>query len=521
MRYHAFLPHYPMDTFVINRLKILLLLMVLAATAPVQSAAGHGNGIQWYPGTVRQAFAEAKKSGKPVFLYWGAVWCPPCNQLKATLFKNLAFIQKTRLFMPVYLDGDTEAAQKLGEQFGVLGYPTLMLFTPEGEEITRLPGGMSLDLYPQMLDLALAKTRPVATLVRDILDNGRNPSNEEWHMLAYYSWEQDGGKALGERDLAGVLKILSDRVPANLPKEKARLSAQYLSALAAREEPPGKREAGDAVKRLQQLLASREFSRDNFSFVIHEPDVLIPRITQAGSKDRKMLMSAWKQALDLLQQDSSLGPAQKLSVYAGRIHWLKTAGKKVPNDLRKEIRQAVSQARSKLTDGHERIAVNYAAYGLLKASGQLALAEQLINEEMAAGSNNQYWMLVLADLAAESGDEAEALNWYAKAWETATGAATKIQWGSYYIRQLTEQTPDDDAKIIEVSKELFSQLEKQKAPFHGRSKRALERVFKALNAWAQVSSPAELIEIKGAFINTCLPFGKEAMERCEFIMKAS
>ncbi len=42
---------------------------------------------------------------------------------------------------------------------------------------------------------------------------------------------------------------------------------------------PGKKEAGDAVKRLQQLLASGEFSRDNFSFVIHEPDVLIPRIT--------------------------------------------------------------------------------------------------------------------------------------------------------------------------------------------------------------------------------------------------
>ncbi len=146
---------------------------------------------------------------------------PPCNQLKATLFKNPAFIQKTRLFVPVYLDGDTEAAQKLGEQFGVLGYPTLMLFTPEGEEITRLPGGMSLDLYPQMLDLALdlalAKIRPVATLVRDILDNGRNPSNEEWHMLAYYSWEQDGGKALGERDLAGVLTRKFHRPTGNRP----------------------------------------------------------------------------------------------------------------------------------------------------------------------------------------------------------------------------------------------------------------------------------------------------------------
>ncbi|WP_457666825.1 thioredoxin family protein [Thiolapillus sp.] len=509
------------SSYVINRLKILFLLVILVASASVRAATDHADGIRWYPGTVKQAFAEAKKSGKPVFLYWGAVWCPPCNQLKATLFRNPAFIRKTRLFVPVYLDGDTEAAQKLGEQLGVLGYPTLMLFSPGGEEITRLPGGMNLDLYPRMLDLALAQTRPVATLIREILDNGRKPSAEEWRMLAYYSWEQDGGKALGERDLAAVLKTLSDKVPASLSKEKARLSAQYLSALAAREQPPGKEETRDAVKRLQQLLASGELSRDNFSFVVHELDVLIPRISRAGSQDREKLMSAWQQALNDLQKDATLSPAQKLSVYAGKIHWLKTAGKKLPESLKEEIRQAVDQARSKLNDGHERIAVNYAAYNVLKASGQLALAEQLINQEMAAGSNNQYWMLVLADLAAESGDEAEALNWYARAWDTATGAATKIQWGSYYIRQLTEQAPDEDAKIIQVSKELFSQLEKQKAPFHGRSKRALERVFKALNVWGQVSSPAELIEIKRAFINTCLPFGKEAMERCESIMKAS
>ena len=52
------------------------------------------------------AFAKARAEGKPVFLYWGAVWCPPCNQVKATIFNRQDFIDRSRFFVPVYLDGD-------------------------------------------------------------------------------------------------------------------------------------------------------------------------------------------------------------------------------------------------------------------------------------------------------------------------------------------------------------------------------------------------------------------------------
>jgi hypothetical protein len=380
---------------------------------------------------------------------------------------------------------------------------------------------MSMDLDPRMLDLALAKVKPVATLVKEILDDNKTPDAAEWHMLAYYSWSQDAGRALGERDLTKVLKILADRVPRSLSKERTRLDAEYLSALADRETPPTVAEKHDAVQRLQHVLDLAETYRDNFIFLVYELDVLIPRISSAESKERQQLLQTWRQALEKLAGDRQLSSAQKLLVYAGRLHWLKAAGKEHPASLQKEIREAVVRERKAVRDGHERIAVNYAAYGILKSSEQLSLAEQLISEEMQAGSNNQYWMLVLADLAAESGDEAKALAWYAKAWDASTGAATRIQWGSYYIRQLTEQAPDDDEKIIEVTEAFFAQLAKQKSPFHGRSRRALERVFKALNAWGQVSSPAELIRLKSSFIKVCVPFGKEAISRCEAIMKTT
>jgi thioredoxin-like negative regulator of GroEL len=505
----------------IGQALLMSFLLVISGEGPASAAMIEGNGIQWYSGSVDEAFAEARHQNRPVFLYWGAAWCPPCNQLKATLFRNPAFVGKTRLFVPVYLDGDTEAAQQRGEQFGVLGYPTLILFTPRGEEITRLPGGMSMERYPEVLDLALARVQPVARLLEQILDQGKEPHTREYHLLATYAWNQDGGRALGNRELSQVLKTLAEQVPATLPREKSRLNAQYLLALADRREPPDTEEKADAIQRLQEVLNNEAAYQDNFFFLIYGLETLLPEITEAGSLERKRLIRDWDRALTRLHEVQRLDTTRTLLVYEGSLNWLAAAGRPVPEERKAEIREAVRKARSRAENGHERIAVAYAAYGILKDSGQLQLAEQLINEEMQAGSNNQYWMLVLADLAEEAGDEEAALNWYARAWEKATGSATRIQWSSYYIRQLTRTAPVDDQRIMAVSKTLFAELAKQKTPFHGRSKRALERVFKALNTWGETSRRAELIELKRTFINTCRLFGSEATARCESIMKAS
>ncbi len=102
-----------------------------AATAPAKPAAQsavnldevHDDtpGLAWFKGDTESAFAAAQASNKPVLLYWGAQWCPPCKQLKSAVFSRPDFIEKSKLFVAVYLDGDLPDAQKWGDVFRVTG----------------------------------------------------------------------------------------------------------------------------------------------------------------------------------------------------------------------------------------------------------------------------------------------------------------------------------------------------------------------------------------------------------------
>ena len=428
---------------------------------------------------IERAFSKALAERKPVLLYWGAAWCPPCNQLKATLFNRRDFIERSKSFVAVHLDGDVPGAQQLGARFKVRGYPTLVLFSPDRTELTRLPGEVDAPQVLNVLQLGLAGGRPIEAVLADV-PAGRALTSNEWRMLAYYSWDSAEAR-LAPAGRAELLASLAAACP--LTEAQTRL---WLKALAASDGATGVKADGRLRRRVLAVLADPAAARAQMDVLTSSAAEITRALDATGP--REALLAGFERALVRLAADTSLSRADRLSALAARVELARidvANGEPValPGRLAGRVRTEAARLDREITDRYERQAVITAAAHVLQRAGLLSDSDALLSANLGRSHSPYYLMSQLAGNAKQRGDKAQALDWYARAYEASVGAATRLQWGASYVGALIDLAPDDAARIEHAADRLFAEAGAQSAAFHERGAASLQRAANKLRGW--------------------------------------
>jgi len=473
------------------------------AQAPTVASA---HEIAWREGDVSDALAEAKETGKPALLYWGAVWCPPCNQMKSSLFKDAGFIRETQAFVPVYLDGDSKGAQQWGERFGISGYPTVVILRPDGTEITRISSSTMAGQLPALLKTAAGRTTSTEDLLAKAKADPASLTSDDWQILATFDWRDDP-KHFGEPKTAeGLLDRLAKAAPQPALQRRFALLALVVGADDDGKLAPAKQPQLGAV--LAPILAVPAEVKSNRQELAYDVPAMIAGLADARQHDA--LGRALIAATDALYADASLPIADRLDATMADVRLAKAEHKLTPALLAK-VRERVEWADANAHDKMTRQGVIDDAAYLLFDAGDHAGAKKLELAELKRSDQPYYYMSSLSDFAEKEGDKAGAIEWARKAYEASQGPATRVQWAILYSKAVLRNAPGDKAQVVKAANAVVDELAKSPDSYYQRTRVKVADWGKKLSAWSVAHSGAQVLAtLKSRMDDVCGKQGTQA-----------
>jgi thiol-disulfide isomerase/thioredoxin len=132
--------------------------MVLALSLPATADSGRvkkRDSALDFTNDLDNALEQARADDKPVYLAFGAVWCPVCRRMKDVTLLEPPMQALADDFIWVHIDIDRNMS--LAREWGVEATPTVFLLDPEGHSRRKIVGGASAEELSAMLRQFLAE----------------------------------------------------------------------------------------------------------------------------------------------------------------------------------------------------------------------------------------------------------------------------------------------------------------------------------------------------------------------------
>jgi thiol-disulfide isomerase/thioredoxin len=486
-------------------------------------------GINWYKGDVEAAFASAKASNKPVLLYWGAQWCPPCKQLKSAVFSRPDFIEKSKLFVDVYLDGDLPDAQKWGDEFRVTGYPTVVVFKNDRTEITRIAGNMDLSLYAGVLDNALGDVRPVKVVIEMAVKGDVPLAADDCRRLAYHAFGLEDDGVFPAAKLQTAFENAARTCPADLTKERARLHIRAAEQATTQQKDllksGGKADKAltVAIVRVNELLANKELALANADALRGLRTEFFLAARQTLPQLAPTLRDRWMAIADAATASQEFAPADQLAAQLMKITAAKAyaADGKVPTDVRSVALATSDKMLAVKQEAYVRAGVVNSAINIYIALDDWERARDLLALEATTSNTPYYYIGDLADVEEHLGNIDRSVELLAEAYAKAKGPASRFQWGYSYLDGLLRMKPDDLATIEKVGTQVIAELDGPNR-IHRRTLSRLNKLDGKLNEW-NTSAPraAVVTSLRARVASACEKSSGQKNGGCALVASAT
>lgn len=110
--------------------------------------------FQW-GSNLQEAMPQAQQANRPILINFHARWCGACKIMDRQVFADAQVGKVLDNWIPVSVDVDRDP--KTANTFGVHSLPTLVIISPDGQQLARREGTMSVEEFLSLIQAAESK----------------------------------------------------------------------------------------------------------------------------------------------------------------------------------------------------------------------------------------------------------------------------------------------------------------------------------------------------------------------------